>query len=238
MAKGENAMQTPGCTCFLMLFLIAPGYAVPLEDAAPLIDGIHGLLGDDQGLVEARCGRTSFGRALAYAIVKTAEQTDGVQYCFTLQAAYPSFVLNTQGFFDEAGTTGLRDAAFFEEAVGEGLVSGDGRGWRRDPYDPSYVRGTSWRERSKRERLLKRARFPVPKGFADYDWTHIRVPDELGREAIKSCSFVGERQNLVLYGGVGNGKTHMATACGIAACNRGLATMPRSASSTESIQSA
>jgi len=136
-------MQTPGCTCFLMLFLIAPGYAVPLEDAAPLIDGIHGLLGDDQGLVEARCGRTSFGRALAYAIVKTAEQTDGVQYCFTLQAAYPSFVLNTQGFFDEAGTTGLRDAAFFEEAVGEGLVSGDGRGWRRDPYDPSYVRGTS-----------------------------------------------------------------------------------------------
>jgi len=83
----------------------------------------------------------------------------------------------------------------------------------------------AWRERSKRERLLKRARFPVPKGFADYDWTHIRVPDELGREAIKSCSFVGERQNLVLYGGVGNGKTHMATACGIAACNRGLATM-------------
>ena len=83
----------------------------------------------------------------------------------------------------------------------------------------------AWRERSRRERLLKRAHFPVPKGFTNYDWSHVRVPDELGREAIEDCSFVGERQNLVLYGGVGNGKTHMAIACGMAACGHGLATM-------------
>lgn len=73
--------------------------------------------------------------------MKTAGQPDGVQYCLTLQVGYPSLVLNMQGFFDEAGMTGLRDAAVFEEAVGEGLVSGDGRGWRKDPYDPSYTRG-------------------------------------------------------------------------------------------------
>jgi DNA replication protein DnaC len=83
----------------------------------------------------------------------------------------------------------------------------------------------AWRERSKRERLLKRAHFPVPKGFTDYDWSHVRVPDELGKEAIEDCLFIGERQNLVLYGGVGNGKTHMAIACGMAACEHGLATM-------------
>ena len=58
-------MQTPGSTCFLMLFPIDPGSAMPLDDVAPLIDGVHGSLGDGQGLVEARCGGTSSGRALA-----------------------------------------------------------------------------------------------------------------------------------------------------------------------------
>jgi DNA replication protein DnaC len=51
------------------------------------------------------------------------------------------------------------------------------------------------------------------------------VPPELGKEAIEDCSFIGERQSLVLYGGVGNGKTHMAIACGMAACEHGLATI-------------
>ena len=45
------------------------------------------------------------------------------------------------------------------------------------------------------------------------------------RESVESCEFVGGMQNLVLYGGVGNGKTHMAIACGTAACNRGLSVM-------------
>lgn len=83
----------------------------------------------------------------------------------------------------------------------------------------------SWREESKRRRLLKRARFPVPKTFEGYDWDRIRLPPEMGRESIESCSFVRDRQNLVLYGGVGNGKTHMAIACGTAACELGLSVM-------------
>lgn len=29
----------------------------------------------------------------------------------------------------------------------------------------------SWRERTKRERLLKRARLPVPKSFDGHDWS-------------------------------------------------------------------
>lgn len=83
----------------------------------------------------------------------------------------------------------------------------------------------AWREKSKRERLLKRARFPVPKTFEGYDWSRIRMPEGVTREAVESCEFVGRMQNLVLYGGVGNGKTHMAIACGTAACNRGLSVM-------------
>ncbi len=88
-----------------------------------------------------------------------------------------------------------------------------------------FAEEVAWREESKRARLLKRARFPVPKSFEGYDWNRIKVPPEVGREGIESCAFVGERHNLVLYGGVGNGKTHMATACGTAACEMGLSVM-------------
>ena len=96
--------------------------------------------------------------------------------------------------------------------------------------EPGFLCGVfddevAWRERSRRERLLKRARFPVPKSFEGYDWTHVRIPGELGRESLESASFVRKRQNLVLYGGVGNGKTHMAIACGVAACEAGLTVM-------------
>lgn len=79
-----------------------------------------------------------------------------------------------------------------------------------------------WREHSKKERMLKRAKFPIPKSFENYDWTRIKLPPELNQEDIESCSFVENCQNLILYGGVGNGKTHMAIACGSAACNKGL----------------
>ena len=82
-----------------------------------------------------------------------------------------------------------------------------------------------WREASKRERLLKAARFPVPKTFEGYDWSHVRLPDGMPRSEIETAGFVGRCQNLVLYGGVGNGKTHMAIAAGSAACRGGLRVM-------------
>ena len=56
----------------------------------------------------------------------------------------------------------------------------------------------SWREKSKRERLLKRARFPVPKTFDGYDCSRIRLPEGMPRNDVESCAFVGSMQNLVL----------------------------------------
>ena len=47
----------------------------------------------------------------------------------------------------------------------------------------------------------------------------------MSRGDVESCAFVGTMQNLVLYGGVGNGKTHMAIACGTIACNMGMSVM-------------
>lgn len=90
---------------------------------------------------------------------------------------------------------------------------------------PAFGEECPWREKSKRERLLKRARSPVPKAFDGYDRSSIRLPEGMPRNDVEPCAFVGSVQNPVPYGGVGNGKTHMAIACGTTACHMGLSVM-------------
>lgn len=79
------------------------------------------------------------------------------------------------------------------------------------------------RELSRKGRLLNKAAFPVFKSFGGYDFTDIRLPPAFSKEELLSCAFIPEKKNLVLYGGVGTGKTHMATALGIIACEAGQA---------------
>ncbi len=67
-------------------------------------------------------------------------------------------------------------------------------------------------------RLLRQAGFPTKKRFEDL------VTDTLpqdGREALpvlKALKFITERRNVILIGNSGTGKTHMAIAIGILAC--------------------
>ncbi len=78
------------------------------------------------------------------------------------------------------------------------------------------------RDRNRKTRLLSRAGFPVLKSFTDYDFSGIRFPPALTQEELLSCRFIAEKKNLVLYGGVGTGKTHMSLALGIMACEMSL----------------
>lgn len=78
------------------------------------------------------------------------------------------------------------------------------------------------RERSKRARLLRQARLPVPKAVEGFDWSHVRFPDGWGRDDMLSPGFVGRAEDLVFHGPTGRGKTHVATALGIEATRRGI----------------
>lgn len=80
------------------------------------------------------------------------------------------------------------------------------------------------REENRRSRLIKRARFPVYKSFEGYIYDCVKLPPALSKESLESADFIKEHDNLVLYGPVGIGKTHMAIAVGIAACIRGYKT--------------
>lgn len=80
------------------------------------------------------------------------------------------------------------------------------------------------RERVKKDRLFRRAAFPVRKTLEGYEFRQIRLPNALSKDELTSCQFVRDKRNLVLYGPVGTGKTHLAVALGVKACDMGVNT--------------
>lgn len=80
------------------------------------------------------------------------------------------------------------------------------------------------RERKRRNAHIKAARFDLLKTFEKYTFEDIRFPPALTADDIMDATFIPRRENLILYGNVGAGKTHLAIAVGIAACNAGFKT--------------
>ncbi len=78
------------------------------------------------------------------------------------------------------------------------------------------------REASRKARLISRAAFPAPKSLETFEYGNVRFPPGFTRTDLESCEFIGERKNLVFYGQVGTGKTHLATALGTRACEMGM----------------
>ena len=78
------------------------------------------------------------------------------------------------------------------------------------------------REASRRSRLISRAAFPSPKSLESFEYGQVHFPPGFARADLESCGFIGERKNLVLYGPVGTGKTHLAIALGVRACELGM----------------
>jgi len=77
------------------------------------------------------------------------------------------------------------------------------------------------RERRAAERRLKAARFPAHKTLDEFDFTvQPSVNKPLLLELMKG-EYLEKRENLILVGASGTGKTHLATALGMAACLAG-----------------
>jgi DNA replication protein DnaC len=76
------------------------------------------------------------------------------------------------------------------------------------------------RQVERRKRYIQQAGFELMKGFDDFDFTGITLPSGTNPDSLRTCEFVSNKQNLILYGRPGTGKTHLAIALGLEACKR------------------
>jgi DNA replication protein DnaC len=75
------------------------------------------------------------------------------------------------------------------------------------------------RHESRIKKLIKAAKFPALKTFDTFDWSH---PTSINKALILklagSLDFVGKHEHVLFIGPGGVGKTHLAIALGVAAC--------------------
>jgi DNA replication protein DnaC len=77
------------------------------------------------------------------------------------------------------------------------------------------------REQKRRARNLNNAGFGVVKTLHGYDLSGVQFPDKMQAHNLDELAFIQHKENLILYGAVGTGKTHLAIALGVQAINRG-----------------
>ncbi|MFQ5382386.1 MAG: IS21-like element helper ATPase IstB [Dehalococcoidia bacterium] len=77
------------------------------------------------------------------------------------------------------------------------------------------------RERRAADRRLKAAKFPTIKTLETFDFrAQPSVNKPLVTELVR-CGYLDRRENVLLVGNTGTGKTHLATALGVESCGRG-----------------
>ncbi|MED3087836.1 IS21-like element helper ATPase IstB, partial [Bacillus toyonensis] len=78
------------------------------------------------------------------------------------------------------------------------------------------------RQTKKVASLIKKAKFRELKWIKNYEWSEqIHLPSTTSQEHICELRFFEGKQNLLLLGSPGTGKTHLATALGLKACEQG-----------------
>ena len=77
------------------------------------------------------------------------------------------------------------------------------------------------RESSKMKRLLKRAGFPQMKTFEGYSFDAVTLPNHCTEQSLRELVFLDRKENILMLGKVGTGKTHLAIALGVEACRQG-----------------
>lgn len=108
-------------------------------------------------------------------------------------------------------------------------LGGMAREWRSVEFQDKeqYVRELLELELRERDanrinRMVKTAGFQVLKTLDDFVWNQsIELPAGLTREYMTGLEFLKPRENLIFLGSVGTGKTHLATAIALAACQAG-----------------
>lgn len=77
------------------------------------------------------------------------------------------------------------------------------------------------RQENLEKRRIKNAKFPNFKTLDEFDFNRLEVVAPAYVNELASCDFINQKQNIVMIGNCGAGKTHLAIALGLRACQSG-----------------
>lgn len=88
------------------------------------------------------------------------------------------------------------------------------------------------RQENQMKRRLKAAAFPYQKTLEEFDYGQLNPSvSPLFVQELASCRFLREKQNVILIGNPGRGKTHLSIALGLKACYAGFRVLFKNAAS-------
>ncbi len=95
-------------------------------------------------------------------------------------------------------------------------------GWSHEDYLEKLADGeAALRKDRSIQRRIRMARFPVIKTLDQFNWTWPKKINRLQVQQLFRLQFIKQSSNVIFLGGVGVGKTHLASALGYAACLEG-----------------
>ena len=78
------------------------------------------------------------------------------------------------------------------------------------------------RNLNQQKRRIKQAGFPNEKSLEEFDFKRLKHVEEAYIHQLASCDFIRNRQNVLMIGNPGSGKTHLSIALGLRACQAGF----------------
>jgi DNA replication protein DnaC len=98
--------------------------------------------------------------------------------------------------------------------------------WTHEDYLEKLADGeATLRKDRSTQRRINQARFPVIKTLEQFNWTWPKKINRLQIQQLFRLQFVKKPANVIFLGGVGLGKTHLASALGYEACLKGYKTL-------------
>lgn len=78
------------------------------------------------------------------------------------------------------------------------------------------------RQENLQRRRIKSAKFPFMKTLDEFDFTRLEKVSSSFIWELGSCDFVRNKQNIIMVGNPGSGKTHLSIGLGLKACQAGM----------------
>lgn len=77
------------------------------------------------------------------------------------------------------------------------------------------------RKLNQQKRRIKAARFPYQKSLDEFDTSRLKAVNPNTVYELASCEFIDQKENIIMIGNPGTGKTHLSIAIGLKACYKG-----------------